>query len=460
MFNKNNLKLAGFICALAWVYSCLPAFAVEPAQLQFSGDGKTKPINQGSGFNNDWGFLHWSTGSSFGEWIDGSTALFVDGESMGIRLSSDIVVAGIEKTGTENNYTVIMQNGNQMTMTEGAIIKTNVSTLAIQGGELAGGPIHIAGSSVVRLGDGTDLKDTTNNTISGAKVSSGVLELAKADDIIAMSGEITVEGGWVTFVNRNQMDAKSLLVVSGGNVALFNGQLQRCASLNVLSGTVSLSEGAILELVSTQAEQLVMGNATINADKATISLDSDSTQTVKFDGTRGGTAQITGTLQFGGGKKIFLIEDGAELVDMRISGDLSESAPSTLIKRGGGALEIHGKLSQTGPTVVESGTLSLAEDSTMIFRVTVKGIGNSITGKEDGALFVNGTFVFDLSNSPKVAGSTWQVVDTETLRTSVFLDDFRVEGFVKTTENIWSKQVGNINYEFDTSSGILSEIAN
>ena len=456
IFNKNNLKLAGFICALAWVYSCLPAFAVEPAQLQFSGDGKTIPINQGSGYENDWGYPHWSMGSSFGKWIDGSVALFVDGEDMGIRLSSDIVVGGIEKIGKNNKFTVLLQDGHRITMTDGATVNANVSTLAIQGGELAGGPIHVTGSSIVRLGDGADLQDTTDNTIAGVTVSSGVLELGKADNIIAMSGEITVTGGWVTFVNSNQIPDKSGVVVNGGNVALLNGSSQRCASLLVLDGAVYLSDGATLELASSQTEALVMQRATINAPMATIKLATDSTQTIRFDGSQAGTAQISGTLELGGGEKVFLIEDGEDLVDMRISGAISESAPSSLIKRGAGALEVHGTLSHTGHTIVESGILSLSDTSTITFRVTAKGISNAIMGNEEGAVFVNGTFVFDMSDAPKTAGMKWKVVDMDALQASAFLDDFKIEGFVKTTDNIWTNQIGTVNYEFDTSSGTLS----
>ena len=450
------LKSCFLLGAAASAFLLLPATS-SAAILAFDEDGAL-PVNQGTGFGKNWGSATgWHDGAAFGSWVDGSVAAFNDGGNMGIEMNGNRTLAGITKTTANNNFTLINLTGNILTLDPGAAIDVNQNTLAFTYGRVSGSNIVINGPGDVRFGSG-DVFDTTANTISGVTLNGGNLLLAKSS-VAAVGGNVIVNAGGLTFQNNSQLTgggATNLTQNSGG--IDFGGFGQEVNSVTLNGGVNGSAPSANLYI--TGANALTVRNVSLNANTTTHL--NGAAQTVRFDATNNGTGQVSGNVIFGDGNKTFNVENGTEIADLRVIGNISQQVWATsdpgLIKTGAGALELYGTMSYQGNTVVNEGVLSLTDTSVMTFFIGANGINNGITGNGTGQLFMNGDFVFDLSAAGTTVGNSWNIADLGQFTASGFFGSFDVASFSEISTGLWERDLSGNIYQFSETTGLLTVV--
>lgn len=201
------------------------------------------------------------------------------------------------------------------------------------------------------------------NTYTGlTTVQQGKLLLGKDPNVIAVAGNIEINGGTLDVQAINQIANTSLVTIDAGSF-LMNSNAQTISSLTYNGGTLNQG-GATLSLASTLTA-LTMRNTTIS-DPITLSSAIAIGDNIVFDNTNNGTATISGPLSLytgvGSITRTFNITDGAALVDMDIQGVLSQTSGSAAVtKLGNGTLQFSGGSANTysGNTSVTTGTLLL-----------------------------------------------------------------------------------------------------
>ncbi len=121
---------------------------------------------------------------------------------------------------------------------------------------------------------------------------------------------------------------------------------------------------------------------------------------------------------------------------------------------GGGTTTITGVNTYTGNTTVNGGGLVLADNASLKFVIGANGVNNKVTG--DGAVTLDGDFVFDLAGASTTLGHSWQIIDVSTLN-ETFGPTFSIPDFTL-DEGKWVRPVGGAFYEFDPATGVLSVI--
>ncbi|MDR3458111.1 MAG: autotransporter-associated beta strand repeat-containing protein [Verrucomicrobiae bacterium] len=133
------------------------------------------------------------------------------------------------------------------------------------------------------------------------------------------------------------------------------------------------------------------------------------------------------------------------------------SGPGALLFSGTFTTTVNGTNSGTGNTSV-SGLMTQGTSGLMKFTIGGSGTNNSISGA--GTATFNGRFIFDLSNASTNLGDSW-IIATTTAKT--FGATFSVDGFSRqgfgTGAGTWDFNTNGVNYEFVTSSGVLSVVA-
>ncbi len=184
------------------------------------------------------------------------------------------------------------------------------------------------------------------NTYTGAiAVDGGTLELAKTGGVLAVQGDLTVNGGEVVWSQPNQINLASVLTCTSGGLNL-NGHAEAINRLIFHSGTLAQGGGE-LTLLDLSAP-LTMRATTIPGDLRL------SGGTVVFDATNGGTAVIEGNIDQGGAVITYSVANGPNSIDMRLGGALTDGG---LIKEGAGTLLLTGMSTLDSATTVNEGTL-------------------------------------------------------------------------------------------------------
>jgi len=451
---KTNPIRNHYIQAACAVLTCLALSPASAQNLEFDPDEIAPPTQKTGNWNNPGAPNVWYNGTSFGAWVDGRTAVFNEGVDTIAYLWAPVAVGGISKNTTTEQYTVVLQGGQTMTVNNGAVIHNATNTLAIQGGVLAGGAFQKTGAGTLRLGDGGG--DTFANTVSGVTVSAGELQLNKASNTAAVGGNVIVNGtGVITFYNNNQTTATTNLQIdsfTSGGFFFSNAFTQTMGSLNINAvGSINAGTTNTMNLTRTTGDALSMRFSNLN--NVTVGLTSASGQSVRFDAVSNGTASIGGMMIFGGNVKTFNIDDSFEATDMRVTGNISETSASSLSKTGIGNLELQGSLTYSGNTTVAAGTLSLTASSNIKFNIGTSGSNNNIQGA--GTVSLDGSFTFDLTSA--ATNGTWNIVDVSTL-TETFGTNFAVVGFTEINSGIWETTANGATYEFRELSGVLNAV--
>ncbi len=262
--------------------------------------------------------------------------------------------------------------------------------------------------------------------VPGATSGTTNADIATFGSVINANRTITVDSnrniGGITFVETEQytLDGGSLILSQDGNINAGGAR-----SIRIFSDITLAGNGGIHTFTGNGGASgrrlLVTGSVTAGAFDTTLNLATASTSVA--------AVEVTGS-----------ISDGAQ------GGSLS------VTKGSNGSAILAGANTYSGNTVVNAGTLILAETGSLTFNIGASGVNNSVSGV--GTATFDGSFVLDLTNADTAGGSSWTLVDLGSLSIATsFSDTFDIVGF-SATGNVWSNGL----YSFDESTGILSTI--
>ncbi len=251
-----------------------------------------------------------------------------------------------------------------------------IGPLLLQGGNITGTSAGLllgtsyelqSGSVSARLGGAANLDKTTAgsvylggssaNTYTGTTtVTAGALNLQKSPSVVAIPGNLTVNGGTVHWDSSEQVADGSTVTLNAGTLD-FNSQAETIGRLNFYGGSIPNPSFGLGLTMAGAGDALVMRNTTLSIPTA---LTNPGGSNVVFDATNNGTATISGNLNLGSMPRTFQVADGSAAVDMEVSGALSGS--NSIQKTGAGTLRISGAAGNTHAGInVQNGALELAK---------------------------------------------------------------------------------------------------
>lgn len=302
--------------------------------------------------------------------------------------------------------------------------------------------------TVSAVGTGNAIIGATN-TGSGANAATylGTLTLNRPtiflgevlSDRLAIDGKITGNVGTITitggsrttFFSTSNDFVGNILVTGSGTV--FQASVGTASEVIPNTTDINITEGGIFQLSSSS------GSETIDA------LDGQASTIVR--------THSTGT--FGSG--LIVGSDNGSGTFAGVMADGGTNNPLTFTKIGTGTQVLSGFNTYTGNTVVSGGTLEVADDAALTFRIT-NTTSNTLTGT--GTVLLNGNFainvaafnlttptswVLENANSlPGAYGSTFQVVTPQ----GVAWEDAGAD--------TWTLEQGNYKWTFVETTGTLS----
>jgi autotransporter-associated beta strand protein len=310
------------------------------------------------------------------------------------------------------------------------------ATLTVQqtgGAQTLSGPIT-GGGGVVLNGLGTGL------ILSGTGSSYGSLTLTS-----------NVVAGRVFINNTGALPAAATVAIDGGTFVIGAAGTYNSAITAASGVGIAARNAATLTNVTLPGSGSIIFN---NDDASTNLLTISSGQT------------LTGalTVQVGGDK---MTGSTAALGAVTLSGDLigngslvvtSSGNPANTALFGKGQLNLSGTNTYTGNTLVNSGTLTLADSGGLSFTIGASGVNNQISGTSSGTVNLDGIFTFDLTSAGTTPGDFWNIVDLANLGTVTFGSNFSVADFTDAGSGLWNRNFGGVDYQFSTTSGALSVI--
>jgi autotransporter-associated beta strand protein len=408
-----------------------------------------------------------------------------------VTLAQDNTVTANSLTiGTNTKNTSSGAGGNSV-LNLGAANILNVDSITVgntnsrTGGTLQfaapGGSVTIRGRTggtsradmiVAQGGDGSGATTSIAN-FSGGLIDARFDELVVGSSSVGNTNPITGEFS----MSAGTVDASTVVVGrrtgsgsgSGvGNLNVSGGSFQAGAmtlgaqagtATNTATGTLSVSGSAAVQVgTSATNANLVMGDVT-----GTVNLTSNATVDITggnltvfgniAEGANAGTGTINSALTLNGGTLDLTGHDISVDTFNAESGTLANLAEfnggANLVKTTGGALTLQGGNTYSGSTVVNAGTLLLADNASMTFYIEESGVNNGISGV--GAVSLDGDFVFDLTLA--VSEGSWAIVSVDTL-SEAYGSTFSVQGFTETSSGVW--QFGG--YTFTEATGVLTAV--
>jgi autotransporter-associated beta strand protein len=325
------------------------------------------------------------------------------------------------------------------------------SAAAYTGGSIAATSNHIiTGSGTTTLAATTG--NATNTTLQIANTGAGTLDLganALTVSAILFSGSadyaITTSGaGKVSAFIHNYGTGGAVLSYGALGNALahfgtgktiltaastFNG------NTNIQGGTLQISDNLQL---STGGQQITLNTGTLLASED-LTLQTGATARPVILGASGGTLAAA---------------PGKTLTVPGVISGLATSNSSLTIGNAGstGTIVLSGVNTYAGNTIVDTGTLVLADNAQLKFVLgTTSGANNSITGA--GTVTLEGDFNIDTSAADALSSGTWTL---ENVAAGSYGTNFTVFGFTDAGSNKWTKANGATTYTFDEATGILT----
>ncbi len=224
-----------------------------------------------------------------------------------------------------------------------------------------------------------------------------------------------------------------------------------------ISAANGILKMGVADYITASAPELLMGNSS-GASSGIFDLNGFN-QTVKGITYNGGAAS-TGTKTITNSDIV-----NAAVLTVNNSTDFSPTGGTPansvvltgnlgLLKQGANTLTLSGLNTYTGNTVVNAGTLALADNSQLKFVLGASsGTSNSLTGA--GTVTLDGDFAIDTAAADALAAGTWTLESVDTL-TGAYGTSFSVVGFTDAGGNKWTKPNGLTKlYTFDETTGIL-----
>lgn len=245
-------------------------------------------------------------------------------------------------------------------------------------------------------------------------------------------GTLTVTGGSrTTFSNITNDFVGSMLITGSGTV--LQASVATASEVIPNATDINITEDGIFQLSSSS------GAETIDA------LNGDETATVRTHNTGFyGSGLIIGS-DNGNGNFAGVMRDGGT------------NNPLSLTKSGTGTQVLSGFNLNTGNTVVTDGTLELADDAALTFRVT-NTISNTLTGT--GTIVLNGNFAIDVSAFTLTTPQSWVLENASSLP-GAYGATFQVvtpqgEPWKDVGSDTWTLEKGNYTWTFVETTGTLS----
>ncbi len=299
----------------------------------------------------------------------------------------------------------------------GTLTSANGAELMLNGGSSV---VTVAGSGLSTIsmsklyavnGASFNVGDTVSGSGTDLLISSAVINGQNGQGIIKNgAGTMELSSGSNTYNGLTQINAGRVALSGAGSIATSSG-VDLAASGTAFSISAASGGRTIARLTGVAGSAVELGVNSLTVSNATSNT---------FSGSIGGT----------GG----------------------------LIKTGSGTLAITGTNTYTGDTVVDAGTLTLANTSALQFLIGASVVNNSIVGS--GTINLNGMFVFDLANASANVGDFWNIVGVGSLSES-YGGTFGVsstQGAFSESADVWSISENGVTYEFSEATGVLAVI--
>jgi autotransporter-associated beta strand protein len=381
----------------------------------------------------------------------------------GLSASDDLVLNGeigtIVSNAVSGTGTIgIGQAGAARFRGDMTINSTATLTASADGTATFSGAIGGAGA-LLKGGTGRVTLTESNSYSGGTTVGTGMLTIA--DDNALGTGLVTINGGTLANSSGAGKTIPNNLVFRG-NATM--GGAPGGASLTI-NGTTDLGGATRTIAMSNSvnfAGPVINGNLVVNASAGNKRLTFSSSTNFT-----GGLAINGGILEIGnGGTTGSLIassvtNNAAQLVfnrsDNIAQNTVYPASPITgaslrLTQLGAGTLTLNAANTYTGNTTISNGTLVLATNGSMVFKIEDSGTNNGLIGT--GTSVIAGSFIFDLSTASTNTNSTWIIV-ANTLSNS-YGTNFFVSGFSGVAGGNWTNTTNGVSYVFAQPTGMLS----
>ncbi len=447
IFSNNNNAGVFQLFNLNFNYAG-PVSGVAP---QVTLSGNAIEVGEKVNFFNNGGVLPEYTISNNLQTTAGGTFGIIVADPLSATISGNLTGKNVYKAGEGD-----------LTLTGGASSLTGDLT-NVGGGTLnLAGTMNVAGALITK-GFGGTLTATTN---SSGTTSNNWLLVGDGD-----AGIVNVTAGTLTNTGDVSIGAGALgtVNVSGGTMTVavgkalyigagWDGSSNGTGVLTVSgSGTVSATDPFAIRL---GPNGTATGTGTINLDGGTFSTAQPIVKGTSANATaifnfNGGTLQAQWHNTTLSGLTSANVKDGGAVIDSQAfnltinQALLAASANGGLTKLGVGTLILGGVNTYTGDTLVNAGTLTLADNAGFKFVIGASGVNNGVSGT--GIMNLDGDFTFDLTGADAVG--SWTIVDVGAL-TETFGATFTVAGFTDNLDNTWTSG----NYTFSETSGLLTAV--
>ncbi len=316
----------------------------------------------------------------------------------------------------------------------------------------------------------------TGNALSLTKTGAGTLVLSGAGT--GIGGSVLVSNGVLSVTVGNtalgqQLAARTISVSSGATLAFGINNVFGGGGTAVTALPAVVVNGGTL----TTTNYNVIGKLTLNGATVTDTRTGTPTGYQAFEYkdlvTVGGSAPSTISTSAASwghhlvGNITFDVADATSspAADLTVSARLinasadNANAAGGLIKSGAGTMVLAASNSYTGSTLVNAGTLNLADNAQLRFVIgATTGINNSLTGA--GTAVLEGDFAIDTTAAAALTTGTWLLENVSSL-TGAYGSNFSVvnpDGSLWTNagSDKWTKTVGSSIWTFDETAGTLS----
>lgn len=302
--------------------------------------------------------------------------------------------------------------------------------------------VAAASADIATVGGVTITGDITGTMTNGAGLLLRGATNGGVSAVNSITGNITLTGAGVLKTDANTWTIGS------------PGKTYTAPSIGSANGILKMG---VADYITASAPELIMGNAS-GASSGVFDLNGFN-QTVSGITYNGGAAS-TGTKTVTNSDPV-----NAAVLTVNHSADFSPTGSTAansvaltgnlgLTKEGAGTLTLSGLNSHTGNTVVNAGTLALADNGQLKFVLgATTGTTNSLSGT--GTVTLDGDFVIDTTAADALADGTWILENVDTL-TGPYGSTFSVVGFTDAGGDKWTKANGPSKvYTFDEATGIL-----
>lgn len=359
----------------------------------------------------------------------GTGALNMNGATTACIRSTDATARTITNAVTiSQNATFGAVGSGNLTFTGAVNAGATAKTWTVTG-ITAGFSGAIAGSASQTItGSGTLLWTGNNSaTLTGAvnfvNNGAGTLRIGHPAALGSTAAATTINGGGTNLLEilGGITVAENISIGSKNNLST---TLRNVSGNNTLTGAISLAGGGIEYNIESAA-----GNLTLNSNLPT---QATAVRTLNISGT--------GNVSLGG----IIANNGAGTIGIKKSGE--------------GMLTLSGNNTYTENTTVSAGTLVLANNGALRFKIGAAGVNNTLGGTGNATL--DGKFIFHLTSAGTTVGNSWAIVNGGLSMTcgGTFTVASTSGNFTKNSNGTWTRSENGVTYRFAPSTGILSVI--